>query len=67
MKTIIETIKNLDKQTAKDLKLIAEMSANNMREFPEEEQEKLWEIIDMIITTTKNRVKELAEKELEII
>jgi len=67
MKTVIETIKNLDKQTAKDLKLIAEMSANNMREFPKEEQEKLWEIIDMIITTTKNRVKELAEKELEII
>jgi len=67
MKTIIETIKSLDKDTAKDLKLLAELSAENIRKAPEQEQEKLWEIIDMIVTATKERVRELAEKELENI
>jgi len=67
MKTIIETIKSLDKYTAKDLKLLAELSAENIRKAPEQEQEKLWEIIDMIVTATKERVRELAEKELEDI
>ena len=69
MKSIIESISKLDKQTAKDLKLIAESSFEWIRnlEDTDERKEKVCEIVEMIIEATKNRIRKVAEKELENI
>ena len=67
MKTIIQAISNLDKQTAKDLKLVAEQSFEWIRnlEDTDERKEKVCEIIEMVIEATKKRIKEITIKELE--
>ena len=67
MKNVIEQIGSLDKQTAKDLKLIIESSYLNIHDLVQDtdEQSRIFEILDSICLAAKDRVKELAMLEIE--
>jgi len=67
MKSIIEQIGGLDKQTCKDLRAIMDMSYDTAREVAvdEAEQERIMAIIDSISSAAKARIKELSLYEIE--
>jgi len=67
MKNIIEKIGELDKETAKDLRLVIEMSYDCIRGVIEDtaEQERLLEIVDAISEAAQERVKALSLEEIE--
>lgn len=67
MKSIINQIESLDKQEAKDFKFIAELSLQNTMEHivNKDEMERLCAIIESIIFSCKQRVKEIASAEME--
>jgi len=62
MKSIIDKIGELDKDTAKDLRLVIEMSYDCIRGVIEDtaEQERLLEIVDAISEAAQERIKELS-------
>ena len=66
MKSIIGQIEKLDKTTAKDFKHIAEIAlSSTMEEIKDENEcERIAWIIDDIIFSCKERIKEISMKEL---